>query len=107
MGRRARRASRAARALRARLPHLVAKTPEHSLRNDGDVAAALNGAARVVEATYSYPFIAHAPLEPMNCTAHVQDGKAEIWAPTQNPEPGRKLDGARRWGLMKRISSFT
>ena len=67
------------------------KTPEHSLRNDGDVSAALNGAARVVEASYSYPFIAHAALEPMNCTARVQDGKAEIWAPTQNPEPGRKL----------------
>ena len=67
------------------------QAPEQSLRNDGDVAAALNGAMHVVEATYSYPFIAHAPLEPMNCTARVQDGKAEIWAPTQNPEPGRML----------------
>ena len=67
------------------------QTPEQSLRNDGDVVAALNGAVQVVEATYSYPFIARAPLEPMNCTARVQDGKAEIWAPTQNPEPGRRL----------------
>ena len=67
------------------------KSPTLSLRNDGDAAAALKRAARVVEATYHYPFLAHAPLEPMNCTAHVQGRKAEIWAPTQNPEPGRQL----------------
>jgi isoquinoline 1-oxidoreductase beta subunit len=74
-----------------RAAELGPKTPEVSLRNDGNVSAALQGAAHVVEASYSYPFIAHATLEPMNCTAHVQGAKAEIWAPTQNPEPGRKL----------------
>ncbi|MGC2123921.1 MAG: molybdopterin cofactor-binding domain-containing protein, partial [Xanthobacteraceae bacterium] len=67
------------------------KTPALSLRNDGDVTAALKSAARVVEATYSYPFLAHATLEPMNCTAQVQGGKIEIWAPTQDPESGRAL----------------
>ncbi len=70
---------------------LGAKAPAQVLRNDGDVAAALKSAAHMIEAAYSYPFIAHGALEPMNCTAKVQDGRAEIWAPTQNPEPGRAL----------------
>jgi isoquinoline 1-oxidoreductase beta subunit len=39
-----------------------------------------------VDATYHLPFLAHVPMEPMNCTAHVQGDKAEIWAPTQNPQ---------------------
>jgi isoquinoline 1-oxidoreductase beta subunit len=69
----------------------ASKSPQHSLRNDGDVSAALGNAAKVIEAAYAYPFIAHAPLEPMNCTARVQNGKAEIWAPTQNPAPGAAL----------------
>lgn len=67
------------------------KQPELILRNDGDVTAALAGAARVVEASYAYPFLAHATLEPMNCTTHVQRDKIEIWAPTQDPAAGRAL----------------
>ncbi len=68
--------------------------PESYLRRDGDVAAALAGAAHVVEAAYSYPFLAHIPLEPQNCTAQFQDGKIVLWAPTQNPGPGAKLVAA-------------
>lgn len=70
----------------------LAKAPPHrTAYNDGDVDAALKGAAKTVSAAYHYPFLAHAPLEPQNCTVQVKDGKVEIWAPTQNPEAGRAL----------------
>ncbi|WP_310627089.1 xanthine dehydrogenase family protein molybdopterin-binding subunit [Limnohabitans sp.] len=49
----------------------------------GDVAAALKGAAKVIEAEYVIPLQAHAPLEPMNFTAHVQGNKALLIGPTQ------------------------
>lgn len=70
---------------------LHAKPAERTVRKDGDVAAALAGAAKTVEASYFYPFIHHATLEPQNCTASVANGKCEIWAPTQMPQPGRDL----------------
>jgi isoquinoline 1-oxidoreductase beta subunit len=55
-------------------------------RNDGDVEAAFASAAKVVEAEYFAPFLNHAPLEPMNCTAVVKGDRVEVWAPTQNAE---------------------
>jgi isoquinoline 1-oxidoreductase beta subunit len=51
----------------------------------GDVQAAESKAQKVVEAWYSAPYLAHATMEPMNCTARVAGGKVEIWVPTQVP----------------------
>jgi isoquinoline 1-oxidoreductase beta subunit len=68
---------------------LLAAPPADTIRTDGDFDAAIKGAHKVIEATYSYPFIAHAPLEPMGSTAQFKDGKLEIWTTSQNPGPGR------------------
>ena len=63
--------------------------PMASVSKTGDVEAAMKGAAKTVEASYSYPFLSHAPLEPQNTTAHAKaDGTVEIWAPTQRPDLG-------------------
>jgi isoquinoline 1-oxidoreductase beta subunit len=55
-------------------------------RSDGDVDHALTQAARRIQADYAAPFLAHATMEPQNCTAHVTDDRVEIWAPTQDGE---------------------
>src|SRR5258708_5371576 len=52
----------------------------------GDVKAALAGAARKVEAVYSYPFQNHACMEPMNATVRWTPERCEMWGPTQNGE---------------------
>ena len=67
---------------------LDASAAEGSAQDDfvsGDAAAALDAADRVLEAEYRVPFLAHAPMEPMNCTAWMHDGRCELWLGTQNP----------------------
>ncbi len=65
--------------------------PQITIRQDGDVETAFADAKTRIEAEYSYPFLAHVPMEPQNCVAEFKDGQLEIWAPTQRPEEGRGL----------------
>ncbi|MEM1051392.1 MAG: molybdopterin cofactor-binding domain-containing protein [Pseudomonadota bacterium] len=51
----------------------------------GNAQEALGKAAKTLKAEYRVPYLAHAPMEPINCTAHVADGKCDIWASTQVP----------------------
>ncbi len=59
------------------------KKPGAVARNDGDVNPAFGQAAKQHEATYFLPYLAHATMEPMNCTAHISKDRCQIWAPTQ------------------------
>ena len=51
----------------------------------GDIEQALADAGDIVEAEYRVPYLSHAPMEPMNCTAWVHDDMCEVWTGTQNP----------------------
>jgi len=61
-------------------------TKAYANRNEGDALKAIGGAAKKVEAVYSTPFLAHATMEPMNCTVKLSADRAEVWVPTQNAE---------------------
>jgi len=52
-------------------------------RKEGDAATAFSAAAKKIEAVYEVPYLAHATMEPMNCTAHVRADGCDVWVPTQ------------------------
>ena len=63
----------------------IASGKAGSYRNEGDAVAELGRAAKVIEAQYQVPFLAHATMEPMNCTARVANGGCEVWISNQAP----------------------
>jgi len=67
-------------------------------RNEGDAEKALRSAARQIEAVYEVPYLAHACMEPMNCTAHVRADGCDIWVPTQ-AQTGTHQTAMRLTGL--------
>ena len=78
-----------------------AREPGKAVRDDGDANRALARAGRTLEAVYEVPYLAHATMEPMSCTAHVTRDRCEIWAPTQGPGLAREV-AARATGLHRR-----
>jgi isoquinoline 1-oxidoreductase subunit beta len=82
----------------ARAEELFAQKPGFNVRRDGDVDAALARAAKVVDVKYTFPFISHAQLEPGNCAARFENGKLEVWAPSQTPGRGQQM-AAQALGL--------
>ncbi|MBK1878914.1 xanthine dehydrogenase family protein molybdopterin-binding subunit [Pelagicoccus mobilis] len=71
----------------------LAKQEGKTVREYGNVAKGFDKAHKVLEASYYYPFVSHANMEPQNCTAHFDrsSGKMTLWAPSQNPGSGRNL----------------
>ncbi|HYT04681.1 MAG TPA: xanthine dehydrogenase family protein molybdopterin-binding subunit [Gemmatimonadales bacterium] len=85
--------------IRAQLARL-AEQPGVEARKDGDPVGALAAAAKRVEAVYEVPFLHHATMEPMNCTAHVRADDCDVWAPTQNQTRAQEV-AAELTGLPK------
>jgi len=71
------------------LSETLDKAHGHAYFSQGDVDAALSSAAKTVSAEYRAPYLAHAALEPANCTVWLQDGAATVWASTQVPRIAR------------------
>jgi isoquinoline 1-oxidoreductase subunit beta len=64
---------------------VLAEKPGLKARTDGDVAAGLVSAAKTFEATYEFPYLAHAPMEPLDCVVKLSSDKCEVWAGSQIP----------------------
>jgi CO/xanthine dehydrogenase Mo-binding subunit len=69
----------------------LAESPGMVAKEAGDAVGALASATARIDATYEAPYLAHATMEPMNCTADVRPDRVELWAPTQNPQGAQQL----------------
>jgi isoquinoline 1-oxidoreductase beta subunit len=69
----------------------LANKPGKECRTDGNISKALKGAKRKLTLTYDTPLLAHATLEPQNCTVHIKENECDIWVPTQSPTLARDV----------------
>jgi isoquinoline 1-oxidoreductase subunit beta len=82
-------ASQTSESIFADFERALASEPGAVAVDEGNTNAAFADAAEIVEAAYRVPFLAHATMEPMNCTAQVKDGWCDIWVGHQNPLAAR------------------
>ncbi len=85
----------------------LAEQPGKVARNDGDTAAAMKDAAKSFERVYEVPFLAHACMEPMNCTADVGADRCDVWAPTQGQTASHQAAIAASGLPADRVHIFT
>lgn len=76
-------------------------------KNSGDVSEALAEAAQTLEQSYKLPYISHAQVEPINCTAHVEKERCRIWVPTQG-QTATQVTASRLTGLpLEKVEVMT
>jgi isoquinoline 1-oxidoreductase beta subunit len=78
--------TRSSDALMASYRSLAAQPGKAVAANVGNVDRAMAGAAKLLEATYEFPYLAHAALEPLNAVARIENGRVEIWGGHQMPD---------------------
>lgn len=98
-------ASLSSESIRERYQHAMASESGTSDLDEGDTEAAFANADAIIKSQYWAPYLAHAPMEPMNATARVQDGKLEVWSGSQAPG-GFHKQLVRHFGLDDESVAF-
>jgi isoquinoline 1-oxidoreductase subunit beta len=92
---------------RAAYAELLANGKAREYESIGNARAVLGASSRVVQASYFVPYLAHATMEPMNCTALVKDGRCEIWVGNQAPTLARWMAGKAAGVATEQVTLHT
>jgi len=84
-----------------------AEQPGKVARNDGDAASAIKNNTRTFERVFEVPFLAHACMEPMNCTADVRANRCDVWVPTQGQTASHEAAVAASGLPAKAVNIYT
>jgi len=85
----------------------LAEQPGKVARNDGDATAAIKSAAKSFDRVFEVPFLAHATMEPMNCTADVRADRCDVWVPTQGQTASQQAAMAASGLPADKVHVFT